>query len=212
MKPTPLFPLFLKLDAKPCLVVGAGPLADSKMDSLLISGARVTVVAPEATARIRSLAAKNKITWHPRRFRAGDVKGALLAVAATNLPVVNHAVHAACARRGVLCNVVDDPEYCDFYYPAVVRRGPLQIAISTGGASPMLARRLREQLEQDFPADYAPWLAALDKERKRIHRSALSPADKRTVLDRISSAEAYQTFARSTEIPGTPQSRRAKRS
>lgn len=197
MKPTPsLFALFLKLDAKPCLLVGAGPLAESKLAALLAAGARITVIAPEATKRIRALAAKNKLTWHARPFKASDVKGAFLAVAATNSPTVNHAVFAACTRRRVLCNVVDDPEYCDFYYPAVVRRGQLQIAVSTGGASPSLARRLRQQLEHDFPVAYAAWLRHLHRERTRLRRTGLPPDETRAALERLSSAAAFRAFTR----------------
>ena len=204
MKPAPpLFALFLKLDAKPCLVVGGGPLAESKLASLLASGARITVVAPEATRRIRALAAKSKLTWHERRFQASDVKGAFLTVAATNSPTVNHAVFAACARRRVLCNVVDDPEYCDFYYPAVVRRGQLQIAVSTGGASPSLARRLRQQLEQDFPAHYAAWLRHLHSERTRLQRSGLPAPEARAALERLSSAAAFRAFTRAAAPPNS---------
>jgi precorrin-2 dehydrogenase/sirohydrochlorin ferrochelatase len=208
MKPAvPLFALFLKLDAQPCLVVGAGSLAESKLASLLASGARVTVVAPEATPRIRALAARGKIVWHARRFRAADANGARLAVAATSSPAVNHAVFAACTRRRVLCNIVDDPDYCDFYYPAVARRGPLQIAVSTGGASPALARRLRQQLERAFPADYAAWLAHLGKERERILRSALSAAKRRAALERLSSAVAFRAFVRAARRPEPPRRR-----
>jgi siroheme synthase-like protein len=193
---SPLFAMFLKLEGKRCLVVGGGPLAESKLEALLRSGARVVVVAPEATRRITVLARSGKLEWLPRRFAVADVKGAFLAVAATNSPDANHKVFAACSRRRVLCNVVDDPERCEFYYPAVVRRGMLQIAISTGGASPALARRLRQQLEREFGPDYALWLRHLAQQRRKLQQAPMPGNERRAALDRISSATAQAEFKR----------------
>jgi precorrin-2 dehydrogenase/sirohydrochlorin ferrochelatase len=221
MKRTPtLFALFLKLEGKTCLVIGGGAIAESKLQALLHSGARVIVIAPEVTRRIAALAKRSKLEWRPRPFATADVKGAFLAVAATNSPAVNHAVFAACSRRGVLCNVVDDPDYCDFYYPAVVRRGMLQIAVSTGGASPSLARRLRQQLERNFPSDYAAWLRHLAQQRQKLQRANLPAGEKRAALEHLSSHAAYREFIQSAKAKSkpsekssssAPQVRRAKR-
>jgi precorrin-2 dehydrogenase/sirohydrochlorin ferrochelatase len=153
-----LFPILLKLKAKKCVVVGAGKIAAAKAAGLLTNGARVLVIGPRANDWIRSQARAGKLTWHRRRFVAADVEHAFLAVAATNSTATNEAVFQACAKRGVLCNVVDDPERCDFFYPALVRRGPLLIAISTSGRSPALARRLRIDLEKQFGAEYGAWV------------------------------------------------------
>src|SRR5579862_2848626 len=138
-----LFPLFLKLAGRPCLVVGAGPVAESKMASLVRCEAIVRVVAPQATEAVRKAARDGAIVWDRRHFKKSDLDGAMLVVAATSDPELHERIFRQAQRAGILCNVVDEPARCDFYYPAVVRRGPLQIAVSTGGHAPALAQRLR---------------------------------------------------------------------
>jgi siroheme synthase-like protein len=133
-----LFPMFLNLEGRLCVVVGAGRIAESKIAALRASGARVRVVAPRATRRVKAWSANREITWIPRRFAARDLNGSALVIAATNCPHTNQAIFDADASRRVPCNAVDDPARCDFYFPAIVRRGPLQIAISTSGCSPAL--------------------------------------------------------------------------
>ena len=128
----PLFPIFLKLHGRPCLVVGAGRVGQSKLQSLIQAGAQVRVVSPQATPGVARLAREKKIVWLRRKFTARDLDGMLLVVVATSSSSVNKQVFEQARRRGVLCNAVDDPKSCDFYYPAVVRRGNFQIAISTG--------------------------------------------------------------------------------
>ena len=194
--PPALFPIFLRMQGRNCVVIGAGRIAQGKVQSLCRAGAQVTVVAPQATARLQKMAREKKLRWIPRRFRAGDVVGATLVVAATNSPAVHEAVFQACRRARVLCNVVDDPERCDFFYPAVVRRDPLQIAISTAGASPMLASRLRRELEQQFGPQYARWLRQITATRRGIIESALPPKEKRARLHTLSSADALAEFVR----------------
>jgi len=189
-----LFPMFVKLAARRCLVVGAGPLAESKIESLLRTGAEVVVVAPEATPRVQALAAGNKLHWLRRAFADGDLAGAFLAVAATSSPEINRTVFHQCRRRGVLCNAVDDPSHCDFYYPAVVQRGGLQIAISTGGASPALAARLRQEMEEQFAPEYADWLHDVAEKRQQILAAQLAPDQKRAELERIASRASFEEF------------------
>src|SRR5262249_20775809 len=151
---TPLFPIFLKLAKRRCLVVGAGKTAEEKIPTLLRSGASVVVVAPAATRTIQSWAAENKIIWEQRRFESRDLHRVILVVVATPLKSLNRTVSDQAQQRGILCNVVRDRSLCDFYYPAVVRRGPLQIAISTAGHSGALAQRLRKQLEFQFGPEW----------------------------------------------------------
>src|SRR5271154_1689912 len=139
-----LFPMFLKLRGRRCLVVGAGTIAEEKIEGLLDTSAEIRVVAPEATPRVRALAREKKIRWERRRFKPADLKDAFLAVAATSSPALHEKIYCEARRRGVLCNVVDDPPHCDFYYGSVERRGALQIAISTNGYSPALAQRIRK--------------------------------------------------------------------
>src|ERR1700687_4234558 len=151
-----LFPMFLKLQGRPCLVVGAGKVAESKIRSLLQSGAAVRVVAPLATPLVKKWARARKISWQKRQFASADLAGIFLTIVSTSSPEVNHQAFLEAHRRGLMCNVVPDPEQCHYYYPAVVRRGHLQIAISTAGHSPALAQRLRLQLQKQFGPEYSP--------------------------------------------------------
>ncbi|MFB3917687.1 MAG: bifunctional precorrin-2 dehydrogenase/sirohydrochlorin ferrochelatase [Terriglobales bacterium] len=192
-----LFPIFIKLAGRRCLVVGGGAIAESKIATLLNAGAHVIVVAPQAGEQIQAWAARSALEWRRRDFQPLDVAGAFLAVAATNSEAVNASVFQACRQWGALCNVVDDPENCDFYYPAVVRRGPLQIAISTGGLSPAVARNLRQELEQQFGPEYEAWLEHVAELRRRILASDLDPEQCSAELDRIASRESFEEFVRS---------------
>ena len=191
-----LFPAFLKLAGRRCLMVGAGPVAEEKIEGLLRAGADVRVVAPQATLRIRTLARKKRIRWDERAFRASDLSGAFLVVAATSSPSLHAQIHRQARRRGVLCNVVDDPEHCDFYYGSVVRRGQLQIAISTGGHSPALAQRLRKQMEREFGAEYGEWLKELGKIRKRLFAKKITSERRRALLHQLASEASFEEFLR----------------
>lgn len=163
-----LFPIFLKLTGRRCIVVGAGHLAESKIASLRAADASVTVIAPQTSNAIREQAAVGELTLHQRAYKQGDLASAFLVVAATNDPAVNRAVFAEATATGVLCNAVDDPPFCDFYFPSVVRRGDLQIAISTAGNSPALAQQLRKELNEQLPLDLGGWLADLGNLRREV--------------------------------------------
>jgi siroheme synthase-like protein len=163
-----LFPLFLKLEDRPALVVGAGKVATEKAEGLKAAGARVTVVAPEASTRVRELAEQGEIAWKARRFRAVDVEGFRVVIASTGNAFVNRAVWRAASRRCIPVNVVDVPDLCDFYYGSIVRREPVMIAISTSGASPALARRLRERLDEVLPERLGELALALARSRARL--------------------------------------------
>jgi len=192
----PLFPAFLKLEGRACLVVGAGAVAQEKIESLLRAGAKVLVVAPQATDRVRVWARARKIRWEPRRFQPADLAGAILVVAASSSPGLHAKIFRLARRRGVLCNVVDDPAHCDFYYGAVVRRGELQIAISTGGHSPALAQRLRKKLEKEIGAEYEHWLKKLGAARKGLFAKSLSPARRKALLHSLASEISFERFLR----------------
>lgn len=163
-----LFPIFLKLTARPCVVVGAGLIAESKIESLLTAEAHVTVIAPEALPRVQEWAESGRLTWHQRQYQAGDIAGAFLVVAGTNVAAVNRAVFAEANAANILCNAVDDPPFCDYYFPSVVRRGELQIAISTAGESPALAQRLRKEINAALPLDTGEWLMELGRLRREV--------------------------------------------
>jgi precorrin-2 dehydrogenase / sirohydrochlorin ferrochelatase len=192
-----LFPAFLKLAGRPCLVVGASRVAQDKVESLLCAGADIRVVAPKATARIHALARAERIRLDARRFRPSDLKGAFLVVAATSSPDLHAKIFAEAQRRGVLCNVVDDPEHCDFYYGAVVRRGALQIAISTEGQSPALAQRLKNEIAREFGSEYASWLAEIGRRRKELFaENKLPSARRKALLHRLASEVSFKEFRR----------------
>jgi precorrin-2 dehydrogenase / sirohydrochlorin ferrochelatase len=187
-----LFPMFLKLEGKPCLVVGAGNIGEPKIRGLIDTGARIRVIALQARETVHAWAQAGKITLELRAFTAADLSGTFLAVVATASPALNGSIYREAQRRGVLCNVVDEPEYCDFYYPAVVRRGDLQIAISTNGQSPSLSQKLRQQLERQFGPGYARWVAELGETRKLVLDSDLDPERKSELLHSLASREAVK--------------------
>lgn len=164
----PLFPIFLKLTGRRCTVIGGGHLAESKIESLRAADARITVIAPEVSERIAVLAAAGEIELQRRTYQHGDLARAFLVVAATDDPAVNRAAFAEATATGILCNAVDDPPFCDFYFPSVVRRGELQVAISTAGNSPALAQQLRKELNEQLPLDLGEWLTDLGNLRREV--------------------------------------------
>jgi len=186
--------MFLKLSTRPCLVVGAGTIAESKIASLLETGARVRVVAPEATAQVRSWAASKNIEWHQRVFQPADLEGMFLVVAATPSTELHELIYKEATQRGVLCNIVDVPSLCDFYYSSVVQRGALQIAISTAGQSPALAQRLRKQLENQFGQEYEEWLAQLGEARDKLRSANPDAEERKRLLHEDASEEAFEAF------------------
>jgi uroporphyrin-III C-methyltransferase/precorrin-2 dehydrogenase/sirohydrochlorin ferrochelatase len=163
-----LLPIFLKLDGRPGLLVGAGSVALDKLGSLLKTGLRLRVVAPEAKAEVRRLAAEGRLEWVQRPFQLSDLDGNYLVIAATNSAAVNSAVYQGAVERGILCNSVDDIPNCDFFFGSVVSRGELQIAISTAGESPAVAQRLRREIDEQLPEDLGPWLENLGRLRREV--------------------------------------------
>ncbi len=163
-----LLPIFLKLEGRPALLVGAGTVALDKIGSLLKTGVRLRVIAPHARQEIRQLAAEGKLQWLQRPFDPADMDGNFIVIAATDDPAVNAAVYREALERNILCNSVDDIPNCDFFFGSVVRRGDLQIAISTAGESPAFAQRLRREIDQQLPNDLGPWLENLGQLRREI--------------------------------------------
>ena len=196
---TNLFPMFMKLAGKQCLVVGAGRVGEPKIGGLIDTGARIHVVAIAASGQVREWASAGKIELELRAFSTGDLDGNFLAVVATASRSLNELIYREAQRHGLLCNVVDIPEYCDFFYPAVVQRGDLQIAISTAGQSPSLAQKLRQQLERQFGAGYAAWVEQLGETRRLILASDLDKERKLELLHSLASREAFE--AALAEIP-----------
>ena len=186
--------MLVNLAGRKCLVVGAGAVAAAKIEGLLFCGADLVVVSPRAVPAIQRLARAGRLAWRRRAFSRRDVQGKFLAVAATNSSKVNEAVFRACAERGVLCNSVDDPQHCDFIYPAVAHRGPLQIAISTGGCSPALAARLRRELERQFGPEWGAWVEHLGRRRDELLRGRMPAKSRRRRLQQMATPKAFHDF------------------
>ena len=168
------YPVYLNLTGKKCLVFGGGPIAEDKIAKLQSTGAQVTIVSPTVTPNLQAWAHRGDFQWQPREYQAGDMEGAFLSIAATNDRQVNHEIFQEAERLGVLINVVDDPEQCTFIAPAVVRRGQVTLAISTGGASPALARKLREALTEDAVLEWADLARVLSLARKVVKKRGLT--------------------------------------
>jgi precorrin-2 dehydrogenase/sirohydrochlorin ferrochelatase len=197
--PPSLLPIFVKLAARPCLVVGAGRVAASKIAVLLESGARITVVAPRANPEVQQLAAAGNVRWLSREIHPDDLAGVFLAIAATSDAAVNRAVFLESESRGILCNSVDDPPHCDFYFSAVVRRGDLQIAISTNGESPAVAQRFRQEIDEILDECIAGWLQLVGDARREIIAKSPPSEERRRLLHRLAYTEVCE--AQNCQMP-----------
>ncbi len=155
MLETPLYIACLRLSGRPCLVVGGGEVGLEKVEGLLACDGAVTIVAPDAVPELAEYAREGSIRWERREFRDSDLDGRFLAIAATSITDVNISVYEGAERRAMLCNVVDVPPLCNFILPAIVRTGPLAIAISTAGASPALAKRMKREIAEAYGEPYA---------------------------------------------------------
>ena len=170
------YPVYLNLTGKCCVILGGGAIAQGKIAALRDAGASITVISPDATDGIKRAAQRRDVTWLEREYEPGDLEGAFIAVAATNVWHVNRQIHEEAEARGVLLNVVDDPDQCSFIAPSIVRRDPITLAISTGGASPALARKMREVLSEARVLQWAELAGVLAQARRVIK-------DQRTVID-----------------------------
>ncbi|MBI4233138.1 MAG: bifunctional precorrin-2 dehydrogenase/sirohydrochlorin ferrochelatase [Chloroflexi bacterium] len=170
----PYYPVYLDLRARLCVVVGGGEVAERKVSGLVECGARVRVVSPEATPRLREWARDGTVTWEPRHYQQGDLEGAFLAIAATDAPQVNEAIARQAEAQGILLNVVDITRLCNFIAPSVIRRGGVTLAISTGGLSPALARKLRHELERSRALQYADLAEMISRVRTLLREQGLA--------------------------------------
>ena len=162
------YPVFLNLTERRCVIIGGGQIAEGKISKLLDSGAKIIVISPDATQGIRGFAERGQIEFDLRKYQEGDLQGAFLAIAATNDRMVNQEIFEEAEKQGILLNAVDDMPRCSFIAPSIVERGPVTVAISTGGASPALARKLREKMEVSSALDWADATSVLSKARQII--------------------------------------------
>ena len=191
MAPKAYYPLFADLHGRPCLVVGGGLVAQRKITTLLRYGARVTVVSPTVTRRVAAYARGGTVRHLARRFRPADLRDAWLVYAATDDPGVNRQVYQAARRRRVFANVVDQTPLCSFIAPAIARRGPLTVAVSTSGASPSLAKKLRTELAGRLGAEYGAVLRLLSGLRGIAKKKLPSYRDRKRYFERLVSGRVY---------------------
>ncbi|MBI2884841.1 MAG: bifunctional precorrin-2 dehydrogenase/sirohydrochlorin ferrochelatase [Candidatus Omnitrophica bacterium] len=190
------YPIFVDLQARRCVVVGGGLIAQRKVTMLLRCGAAVAVVSPEVTRTLRRYAQRVRIRHVARRFRAGDLRGAWLACAATDDQQVNLAVSREAARRRILVNVVDQPKLCSFIAPSIVQQGDLVIAISTAGGSPALSKYLRRQLSRTIGPDYRRMLTLLKGLRPLAKRRLPSYQARKRYFDQLVEGRVFKLVRR----------------
>lgn len=189
MSEAALFPLFLKLAGKRCLVAGAGPIGLEKVESLLRCGGEVRVVAPVAVERVRQLHEVGAIQWLTKSYSPDDAVGCDLIIAATNDRTVNHTIFTDAHRLSILCNTADDPPLCDFFFGSIVQRDALQIAVSTAGKSPAVAQRLRREIDAALPQDLGEWLDDLGDLRQKVLSLMPAGTERKSLLHELAHRE-----------------------
>lgn len=211
------YPIFLRLEEQPCVVIGGGRVAEGKVEGLLAAGAQVTVIAPRLTRALCAHVNSGKIIHLPRRYHPGDLAGAFLVICATDRQEVNRRVWQEAGANRQLVNVVDDPPHCTFIAPAIVRQGDLSIAISTGGRSPVLAVRLKERLQQQIGPHYARFLDLAGRLRRPLAQHVpdfetrkmlwyrLVDSDVLELLDQGDEAAALQRISDIVGFPFEPE-------
>jgi precorrin-2 dehydrogenase/sirohydrochlorin ferrochelatase len=182
---TPVYVACLRLSGRRCLVVGGGQIGLEKVEGLLACGGEVTLIAPEAVGELASYAREGSIRWERRAYAPGDLEGAFMVIAATDDSEVNIGVYDDAERRAMLVNVVDVPPLCNFILPAIVRTGPLAIAISTQGASPALAKRMKREISESFGEPYARLAVILNEARGWAKATLPTYQDRKAFFEEI---------------------------
>ena len=182
------YPIYLDIRDKPCVVIGGGDVAERKVLSLLNAGAKVTVVSPEVTEVLKGVSEDGRVEIKDRFYQEGDLKGAFIAYAATDDEDTNRKIAEEAHTCGVLLNIVDKPEMCDFIVPSVVERGLLSIAISTSGASPAFAKRLRLEMEERYGEEYAQFLEIMAAIRQKLLTKEADGVKKRKFFNELASS------------------------
>jgi len=198
-----LFPAFLKLEHRLVVIIGGGTIAESKLPALISAGARIRIISPSLNPNLTALVRAHNLDWWSKPYETGDLAGAFLVIGATSIPEVNTAVFRESEAHNILCNAVDDPANCHFYFGSVVRRGDLQIAISTNGKSPALAQRLRKELEEQFGPEYAAWLDWLGTAREILRAQNSDPELTKQWLHLLASRSMFEKFLRDSSDPNS---------
>ncbi|MEH7013886.1 NAD(P)-binding protein [Neobacillus niacini] len=193
------YPIMLRLEGKKVVVIGGGKVAERKVTGLLGSGSRIIVISPNATDELKGLASSGKIEWLEKSFSKQDIEGAFLIFAATNDKALNQSIKMAASEQQ-LVTIADNPEQSDFHVPSHIQRGRLSIAVSTGGASPTLARKIREQLEHQFDERFEDYLEFLFSARQRILNEVKDPSRKGKILTAITSEKFLNSQNREADF------------
>jgi len=188
------YPIFLELSGRRVVVIGAGAVAARKAQSLLDAGARLVIVADKIDDVLTSLCQGTNAELIKSKYAKDYLTGAVLAIAATGDRQLNRQIYKDCQELEILCNVVDEPQLCDFFVPAVVKRGDLQIAVCTEGHSPAYAGHIRKKLEQTFTDKHGEFLAELKTLRKRIIKDISDPTDRKALLGQLVDDKSFEYF------------------
>ncbi|MBF0273845.1 MAG: bifunctional precorrin-2 dehydrogenase/sirohydrochlorin ferrochelatase [Nitrospinae bacterium] len=189
-----LYPAFINLSGKSCLVVGGGKVSERKVQSLLESKACVTLVSPEITESLKELHTSGKITYIPEKYSSPHIEGVFLVICATDIKEVNQTVFSDAREKNILVNVVDKPELCNFYVPSQLKRGDLSIAISTHGRSPALARKIRKELTAQFGDEYAQLLEILGSKREELMTRCNSTEKRGEILKKVVNSDVLEVL------------------
>lgn len=186
------YPAYLDLRDRPCLVVGGGPVAERKALLLFDAGAAVTVISPSLTPKLQSLSDSGKIAHRQKEFDEPDLAAEFIVIAATSSAEVNSRIARACKKRNILVNVAVPPEEGNFVVPSVVERGELLIAISTGGVSPALSKKLRQELETRYGPEYGIFLRMVAGIRRRVLSEVADEQQRREIFERVADSDVIE--------------------
>lgn len=179
------YPIFLNLKKRLCLIIGGGQVAERKAVILIKCGANVRVIAPSITKRLIALEEKGKLEIIKRDYKKGDLEGAFIVFAATDKKEVNRQIKKDAEEMGIIANIVDDPDFCDFIVPSMVKKGPVTIAISTSGTLPMFARVFKEKIKQVLTEDHIKYVKKIGRLRKIILKEVLDPKQRKIIMRQI---------------------------
>jgi siroheme synthase-like protein len=186
------YPVCLNVINRSCLIIGGGKVAERKALSLLRAGGLIRIVSPKVTSELARLAKQGKVSWIKREYQESDLEQIYLVIAATNRKELNRQISQDARKRGVLVNIVDEPELSDFITPAVVKRGKLIISISTSGVCPALARWIKQEVEEEYSSAYGKLLEILEKARLKVKASYARENQRQQVINKLINAETIR--------------------
>lgn len=196
---TTYYPIYIQLHEQPCVVIGGGKIAEGKVEGLLAAGAKVTIVSPDLTPRLHALVEQSQVTYIARTYQPGDLTGAFMVICATDQTEVNHQVWQEASANRQLVNVVDDTPRCNFIAPAILRKGDLTIAISTGGKAPALAVRLKESLQNQIGPEYERFLELSGQLREPLAHHVPDFETRKALWYELVDSDALSLLARGDE-------------